>query len=152
MYYCHNTCETSHASSAQIGPAQQHDYRHDTSDTIVETRAQQTHRGQTGNNLQASETGNDLQAEVPAIAALPQHIMAAVPPANPTPQVPVFTLGPGRDNTVLDGSIPANTKLYYKAIAALDNKFNRTPEKFIAFLASITSRAQQFRWNLILSI
>ena len=67
--------------------------------------------------------------------------MAAAPPANPTPQVPVVALGPGWDNTVLDWSIPADTKLYYKAIAALDNKFDRTAEKFIAFLASITSWA-----------
>ena len=67
--------------------------------------------------------------------------MAAAPPANPTPQVPVFALGPGWDNTVLDWSILADTKLYYKAIAALDNKFDGTAEKFIAFLASITSWA-----------
>ena len=40
MYYCRNTRETSHTSSAQIGSVQQHDYRRDTSDTIVETRAQ----------------------------------------------------------------------------------------------------------------
>ena len=83
---------------------------------------------------------------------LPQPIMAAVPPANPAPQAPVFALGPGQDNMVLDWSIPADTKLYYKAIAALDNKFDGTPEKFIAFLASVTSQAQQFRWNLILAI
>ena len=57
--------------------------------------------------------------------------MAAPPPVNPAPPVPAFTLGPGRDNTVLDWSTPADTKLYYKAIAVLDNKFDRTPEKFI---------------------
>ena len=66
--------------------------------------------------------------------------MATVPPANPTPPASIFALGPGRDNMVLDWSIPANTKLYYKAIAALDNKFDRTPEKIIAFLANVTSR------------
>ena len=75
-----------------------------------------------------------IQGEIPA--------MAAVPPANPTPQAPIFALGLGRDTTVLDWSIPADTKLYYKeAIAALDNKFDGTPEKFIVFLASTTSRA-----------
>ena len=78
--------------------------------------------------------------------------MAAAPPANPAPPAPTFALRPGRDNTVLDWLIPANTKLYYKAIAALDNKFDGTPEKFIAFLASVTSRAQHFGWNLILTI
>ena len=78
--------------------------------------------------------------------------MAAPPPVNPAPPAPVFTLGPGEDNTILDWSIPANTKLYYKAIAALDNKFDGTLEKFIAFLASITSRARQFGWNSILTI
>ena len=61
-------------------------------------------------------------------------------------------LGPGQDNTVLDWLIPSDTNLYYKAIAALDNKFDGTPEKFIAFLASVTSRAKQFRLNMILAI
>ena len=65
--------------------------------------------------------------------------MAAAPPANPALQVPAFALGPGQDNTVLDWSIPADTKLYYKAMTALDNKFDGTLEKFIAFLASVTS-------------
>ena len=78
--------------------------------------------------------------------------MAAAPPANPAPQAPAFVLGPGWDNTVLDWSIPADTKLYYKAIATLDNKFDGTLEKFIAFLASVTSQARQFRWNMILAI
>ena len=139
VYYCHNTHEISHASSAQIRTMQCHDYCRDMSDTIVKTRAQRAHRGQTGNNLQAGETGNDLQGEIPAIAAPPQPLMATVPPANPTPPASIFTLGLGWDNTVLDWSIPANTKLYYKAIAALDNKFDGTPEKFIVFLASVTS-------------
>ena len=139
MYYCCNTCEISQASSAQIRSMQCHDYHHDTSNTIVETRAQRAHRGQTGNNLQAGETGNDLQGEIPAIAAPPQPIIATVPPANPATPAPIFTLGLGRDNMVLDWLIPANTNMYYKAIAALDNKFDGTPEKFIVFLASITS-------------
>ena len=68
------------------------------------------------------------------------------------PPAPAFALGPGQDNMILDWSTPADTKLYYKAIAALDNKFNGTPEKFIAFLASITYRARQFGWNSILTI
>ena len=67
--------------------------------------------------------------------------MAAVPPAYPAPPAPMFTLGPGWDNMVLDRSIPTDTKFYYKAIAVLDNKFDGTPVKFIAVLASITSRA-----------
>ena len=82
----------------------------------------------------------------------PQHIMAAAPPANPTPQALVFMLGPGQDNMVLDWSIPVDTKLYYKAITALDNNFDGTPENFIAFMASITSQARQFRWNTTLAI
>ena len=140
-YYCRNTHGKSHTSSAQIGSTQQHDYRRDTSDTIIKTRAQQAHRSQTRNNLQTGETGDDQQGEIPAITAPPQPIMAAVPPANPAPPAPIFALGPGWDNTVLDWSIPADTKLYYKAIAALDNKFDRTLEKFIVFLASVTSQA-----------
>ena len=118
----------------------------------LETRAQQAHRGQSRNNLQAGQTSNDLQAEAPTAAVPPQHIMAAAPLANPTLQAPAFTQGPGWDNTVLDWSIPADTKLYYKAIATLDNKFDGTLEKLIAFLASITSQARQFGWNMILAI
>ena len=81
---------------------QQHNYCHDTADTIVETRAQRAHRSQAGNNLQAGETGDDPQGEVPAIAAPPQPIMAAPPPANPAPPVPLFALGLGQDNMILD--------------------------------------------------
>ena len=139
MHYFCNTHETSHASSAQIESVQQHDYHRDPSNTILETRAQRAHRGQPRNNLQAGQTSNDLQAEAPTVAVPPQLIMAAAPPANPAPQAPVFTLGLGWDNMVLDWSIPADTKLYYKAITALDNK--GTLEKFIAFLASVTSQA-----------
>ena len=152
MHYFCDMRESSHASSAQIEFVQQHDYCRDPSDTIVKTRAQQAHRGQSGNNLPAGQTGNNLQAEAPTAAVPPQHIMAAAPPANPAPQAPAFVLGLGWDNIVLDWSIPADTKLYYKAIAALDNKFDKTPETFIAFLASITSRARQFGWNTILAI
>ena len=119
--------------------AQQHDHSRDPTDTMVKTRAQRAHRSQSGNNLQAGQTGNNPQAEASTVAAPPQLIMAAAPPANPAPQAPAFTLGLGQDTMVLDWSIPADTKLYYKAIAALDNKFDGTPETFIAFLASITS-------------
>ena len=78
--------------------------------------------------------------------------MATAPLANPALQAPAFVLGLGRDNTVLDWLIPRDTKLYYKAIAALDNKLDGTLETFIAFLASITSRARQFEWNMIVAI
>ena len=151
-YYCRNTHGKSHASSAQITSTQQHDYHCDTTDTIVATRAQRHHGSQAGNNLQAGETVDDPQEEALAIAAPQQPIMAAPPPVNPAPPAPAFALGPGRDNAVLDWSTPADTKLYYKVIAALDNKFNGTLEKFIAFLASITSRARQFGWYSILTI
>ena len=90
---------------------QQHDYFRDPSNTIVKTRPQRAHRGQFRNNLQAGQTSNNLQAEAPTVDAPPQLIMAAAPSANPTPQAPVFTLGPGQDNTVLEWSIPADTKL-----------------------------------------
>ena len=97
--------EISHASSVQIESVQQHNYHCDPSDTIVETRTQRAHRGQSGNNLQAGQTSNYLQAEAPTAAVPPQLIMAAAPPANPVLQAPVFALGPGLDNTILDWSI-----------------------------------------------
>ena len=133
--------EISHASSAQIESVQQHNNHCDPSDTIVKTRAQRAHRGQSGNNLQAGQTSNYLQAEVPTTAVPSQLIMAAAPPANPVLQAPAFVLGPCWDNTVLDWLICADTKHYYKAIAALENKFDGTPERFIAFLANATSHA-----------
>ena len=123
-YYYHNTHGKSHASSAQITSTQQHDYRHDTTDTIDETRAQRAHGSQAGNNLDAGETSDDPQEEALAIVAPQQPIMAAPPPVNQAPPAPAFALGPGRDNMVLDWSTPADTKLYYKAITELDNKFD----------------------------
>ena len=78
--------------------------------------------------------------------------MATVPPANPAPPAPMFTLGRVGTTWYWIGQFPADTKLYYKAIAALNNKFDGTLEKFIGFLASVTSQARQFRWNSILAI
>ena len=97
--------EISHASSVQIESVQQHNYHCDPSDTIVETRTQRAHRGQSGNNLQAGQTSNYLQAEAPTAAVPSQLIMTAAPPANPVLQAPVFAQGPGLDNTKLDWSI-----------------------------------------------
>ena len=97
--------EISHASSAQIESVQQHNYHCDPSDTIVETRTQRAHRDQSGNNLQAGQTSNYLQAEAPTAAVPPQLIMAAAPPSNPVLQAPAFALVPGLDNTLLDWSI-----------------------------------------------
>ena len=99
----------------QIRSTQRHDFRHDTSDPIVEKRAQRVHRSQTGNNLHAGETGDNLQEEIPAIAAPPQPIMAAVPPADPAPPAPTFALGldgtglvdPHRYQVVLQGNCSA---------------------------------------------
>ena len=73
MYYCCNTHEISHTSSVQIRSTQHHDYHHDTSDTIVETRAQRAHKDQTRNNLQAGETGSNLQEKHQQLQLLPTH-------------------------------------------------------------------------------
>ena len=64
---------------------QQHAYHRDTTNTIVETRAQRAHGSQAGNNLQSGETSDDPQEEALAIVVPQQPIMAAPPPVNPAP-------------------------------------------------------------------
>ena len=48
---------------------------------------------------------------------------SSVPPPVPGP-APVFALGPGYGNTILDYCNPSHIKAYYKAITPLDNTFN----------------------------
>ena len=65
---------------------------------------------------------------------------------------PVFALGPGRGNTILDYSNPSHVKAYYKAITSLDNKFDGKPTHLHVFLQSVSNCAKNFGWNNILHI
>ena len=61
---------------------------------------------------------------------------AAAPVAQAAPQ-PAFTLGPGRDNQVLDFMDVSTKKYYYKAIAPTNKTFNGSHEKFMAYRESL---------------
>ena len=126
--------------------------------TIVETRAQRARRAppvpQQGNM-------NQGQAAPPAQPAPPpaQPAVAAVPPVLPAPPAPLpvppappaFALGPGRSHTVLNFDDPNTgataTKLYNKAIAPLEAKFDGEADNLAVFLASIRDRACRFNWH-----
>ena len=70
-------------------------------------------------------------AQAGAAAAPPQP----PPPAGPPPPAPAFALGPGRSNAVLNFDDPNTgmtaTKLYNKAIAPLDTKFDEKPTTWL---------------------
>ena len=84
----------------------------------------------------------------PAIATAPPVLPAPPPPlpvvpAPPAP--PAFALGLGRSHAVLDYDDPNTgataTKLYNKAIAPLEEKFNGEADNLAVFLASVHDRA-----------
>ena len=50
------------------------------------------------------------------------------PPAPPGGGAAAFALGPGRTNDVLDFTESSAVKLYYKAIAPLETKFDGQPD------------------------
>ena len=83
-----------------------------------------------------------------------QQAIAAAPPVLPAPPLPppvvpappaAFALGPGRSHTVLDYDDPNTgataTKLYNKAIAPLEEKFDGEADNLAVFLASVRDRA-----------
>ena len=93
----------------------------------------------------------------PAIAAAPPVIPA---PPQPLPVMPAppaaFALGPGRSHTVLDYDDPNTgataTKLYNKAIAPLEEKFNGEADNLAVFLASVRDRARRFNWHRLITV
>ena len=73
-----------------------------------------------------------------------------VQPIAPAP--PVFALGPGQGDTLLDYSNTSNIKTYYKAIAPLETSYDGKPSSLNVFMNSISNRAKNFGWHNILSI
>ena len=70
------------------------------------------------------------------------------------PQAPVFTLGPGCNDNILDWINVAHTKQHYKATAPLDisEKFNEQQGKSVSFYCMWKDCAQPFNWNNIMMI
>ena len=109
---------------------------------------------------------NQGQAAPPAQPAAPpaQPAVAAVPPVLPAPPAPLpvppappaFALGPGRSHTVLNFDDPNTgataTKLYNKAIAPLEAKFDGEADNLAVFLASVRDRARCFNWHRLITV
>jgi hypothetical protein len=55
-------------------------------------------------------------------------------------------------NQALDYSIPANAKLYYKAIMPLETKFDLTQANMKDFLEAFKSRATLMNWQFTMNI
>ena len=81
----------------------------------------------------------------PAVA-----LMAPVQPMAPAP--PVFTLGPGQDDTLLDYNNTSLIKMYYKAIAPLETNYDSKPSRLCIFMNSVLNRAKNYRRSNILNI
>ena len=95
----------------------------------------------------------------PAIAEAPQ-VLPAPPPPPPVvpaaPAPPALALGPGRSHAVLDydnqNTGATATKLYNKAIAPLDEKFDGEADNFAVFLARVRDRARGFNWHHLITV
>ena len=130
---------------------------------IVATRAQCARRAppaqpQPGQMDQRQQAPPAPQAQ-PAIAQAPPVLPAPPPPpvVQPTPPAPpAFTLGPGRSHAILDYDDPNTrataTKLYDKAIAPLEEKFDGEPDNLAVFLASVRGRARRFNWHHLITV
>ena len=132
--------------------------------TIVETRAQRARRAppalpQQGNMNQGQAAPQAQQAAPPA-----QPAAAAAPPVLPAPPAPLpvppappaFALGPGRSHAILNFDDPNTgataTKLYNKAIAPLEAKFDGEADNLAVFLASVRDRARRFNWHRLITV
>ena len=108
-----------------------------------------------GNKHQGQQAPQAPQAQ-PAAAAAPslQPPPAPAPPAPPAP--PAFALGPGRSHAILDYDDPNTgataTKLYSKAIAPLEEKFDGEADNLAVFLASVRDRARRFNWQRLITV
>ena len=95
----------------------------------------------------------------PATAAAPPVLPAPplplpVPPVAPAP--PAFALGPGCSHAVLNCDDPNTgataTKLYNKAIAPLEAKFDGKADNLAVLLASVRDRARRFNWHRLITV
>ena len=131
--------------------------------TIVETRAQRARRAppvlQQGNmNLgqEAPPAQPAAPPAQPAVAAVPPVLPAPPAPLPVPPAPPAFALGLGRSHTILNFDDPNTgataTKLYNKAIAPLEAKFDGEADILAVFLASVRDRARRFNWHRLITV
>ena len=87
----------------------------------------------------------------PADAVAPLVLPAPPPPLLVPPAPPAFALGPGRSHAVLNFDDPNTgataTKLYNKAIAPLEAKFDGEADNLVVFLTSVHDQARRFNWH-----
>ena len=109
---------------------------------------------------------NQGQAAPPAQQAAPpaQLAVAVAPPVFPGPPAPLpvppappaFALGPGHSHAILNFDDPNTsataTKLYNKAIAPLEAKFDGEADNLAVFLASVHDRAWCFNWHRLITV
>ena len=132
--------------------------------TIVETQAQRArhvppaHPPQV-NMDQGQAAPQPQQAAPPAqpAAAIPPPVLPAPPPPLLGPlEPPAFTLGPGCSHAIIhidDLNTGATaTKLYNKAIAPLEAKFDGEADNHAVFLTSMCDRARRFNWHRLITV
>ena len=132
--------------------------------TIVETRAQRARRAPPahppqGNMDQGQAASQPQQAAPPAQpdAAVQPPVLPAPPPPLLAPPAPLaFALGPGCSHAILNFDDPNTgataTKLYNKAIAPLEAKFDGEADNLAVFLASMRDRARRFNWHRLITV
>jgi hypothetical protein len=92
------------------------------------------------------------RAAVAAAAVPPAPIQVILPPAAATTVQP-FSLLPGASGAgSLDFTKPESTKLFNKAIFAIDPKLALEESKLRMFLKQIQERARIYNWSAILSV
>ncbi|KAL7559545.1 hypothetical protein ACA910_005174 [Epithemia clementina (nom. ined.)] len=84
--------------------------------------------------------------------AVPPAVPPVVPPAATAPVIPVFALGPGRSNNVLDYSTGPDSKIFFKATAPLDEKYDGKADSFNNFLAQVKNKSRLYGWVPILNV
>ena len=127
--------------------------------TIVQTQAKcarhapPAHPPQ-GNMDQGQAPPQPQQAAPPAqpAAAVLSPVLPAPPPPLLAPlALPAFALGPGHSHAILNFDDPNTgataTRLYNKAIAPLEAKFDGEADNMAVFLASVHDRAWRFNWH-----
>ena len=132
--------------------------------TIVETRAQHARHAPPvlppqGNIYQGQAAPPAQQTAPlahPAVAAAPPVLPAPPTPLPVPPAPPAFALGPGHSHAVLNFDDPNTgtiaTKLYNKAIAPLEAKFDGEADNLAVFLASVRDRARRFNWHRLITV
>ena len=92
----------------------------------------------------------------PAAAVQPRVLPAPPPPLLAPPAPPAFTLGLGRSHAILHFDDPNTgamaTKLYNKAIAPLEAKFDGEADNLAVFLAIVRDRARRFNWHRLITV